>query len=211
MSTLFTIELEGYYKDIIEDELNIKNVIFVDAADELSDYNFKPQLKTLGPKYGKNLGEIRSALSELDGSKAKKELDADGHITLNISIGAIELTADDLLIEAVQKSGLFSVSDFGVTVAIDTTLTPELVEEGFVREIISKIQTLRKDADFNVTDHIIISVEGNDKIADIIARNKADIFTAVVADDLVTGSADGHTAEWNINGEKVTFGVKVSK
>ena len=205
------IKLEGYYKDIIEDELNIKNVIFVDAADELSDYNFKPQLKTLGPKYGKNLGEIRSALSELDGSKAKKELDADGHITLNISIGAIELTADDLLIEAVQKSGLFSVSDFGVTVAIDTTLTPELVEEGFVREIISKIQTMRKDADFNVTDHIIISVEGNGKIADIIARNKADIFTAVVADDLVTGSADGHTAEWNINGEKVTFGVKVSK
>ena len=205
------IKLEGYYKDIIEDELNIKNVIFVDAADELSDYNFKPQLKTLGPKYGKNLGEIRTALSELDGSKAKKELDADGHITLNISIGAIELTADDLLIEAVQKSGLFSVSDFGVTVAIDTTLTPELVEEGFVREIISKIQTMRKDADFNVTDHIIISVEGNGKIADIIARNKADIFTAVVADDLVTGSADGHTAEWNINGEKVTFSVKVSK
>ena len=205
------IKLEGYYKDIIEDELNIKNVIFVDAADELSDYNFKPQLKTLGPKYGKNLGEIRTALSELDGSKAKKELDADGHITLNISIGAIELTADDLLIEAVQKSGLFSVSDFGVTVAIDTTLTPELVEEGFVREIISKIQTMRKDADFNVTDHIIISVEGNGKIADIIARNKADIFTAVVADDLVTGSADGHTAEWNINGEKVTFGVKVNK
>ena len=205
------IKLEGYYKDIIEDELNIKNVIFVDAADELSDYNFKPQLKTLGPKYGKNLGEIRTALSELDGSKAKKDLDADGHITLNISIGAIELTADDLLIEAVQKSGLFSVSDFGVTVAIDTTLTPELVEEGFVREIISKIQTMRKDADFNVTDHIIISVEGNGKIADIIARNKADIFTAVVADDLVTGSADGHTAEWNINGEKVTFGVKVNK
>ena len=205
------IKLDGYYKDIIEDELNIKEVIFVDAADELSDYNFKPQLKTLGPKYGKNLGEIRTALSELDGSKAKKELDADGHITLNISIGAIDLTADELLIEAVQKSGLFSVSDFGVTVAIDTELTPELIEEGFVREIISKIQTMRKDADFNVTDHIIISVEGNDKIADIISRNRADIFTAVVADDLVVGLADGHTAEWNINGEKATFGVKVSE
>ncbi len=205
------IKLDGYYKDIIEDELNIKSVVFVDAADELSDYNFKPQLKTLGPKYGKNLGEIRTALSELDGSKAKKELDADGHITLNISIGTIELTADDLLIEAVQKSGLFSVSDFGVTVAIDTTLTPELIEEGFVREIISKIQTMRKDADFNVTDHIIISIEGNDKLADIINRNKEDIFTAVVADELVTGSVDGHTAEWSINGEKATFGVKVNK
>ena len=204
------IKLNGYFKDIIEDELNIKEVIFVDAADELSDYNFKPQLKTLGPKYGKNLGEIRTALSELDGSAAKKELDANGNIKLNISIGEIELTADDLLIEAVQKTGLFSVSDFGVTVAIDTTLTPELIEEGFVREIISKIQTMRKDADFNVTDHIVISVEGNDKIADIISRNKGEIFTAVVADDLTVGSVDGHTADWNINGEKVTFGVKVN-
>ena len=204
------IKLDGYFKDIIEDELNIKEVIFVDAADELSDYNFKPQLKTLGPKYGKNLGEIRTALSELDGSAAKKELDANGNIKLNISIGEIELTADDLLIEAVQKTGLFSVSDFGVTVAIDTTLTPELIEEGFVREIISKIQTMRKDADFNVTDHIVISVEGNDKIADIISRNKGEIFTAVVADDLIVGSVDGHTADWNINGEKVTFGVKVN-
>ena len=204
------IKLNGYFKDIIEDELNIKEVIFVDAADELSDYNFKPQLKTLGPKYGKNLGEIRTALSELDGSAAKKELDANGNIKLNISIGEIELTADDLLIEAVQKTGLFSVSDFGVTVAIDTTLTPELIEEGFVREIISKIQTMRKDADFNVTDHIVISVEGNNKIADIISRNKGEIFTAVVADDLTVGSVDGHTADWNINGEKVTFGVKVN-
>ena len=204
------IKLDGYFKDIIEDELNIKEVIFVDAADELSDYNFKPQLKTLGPKYGKNLGEIRTALSELDGSAAKKELDANGNIKLNISIGEIELTADDLLIEAVQKTGLFSVSDFGVTVAIDTTLTPELIEEGFVREIISKIQTMRKDADFNVTDHIVISVEGNNKIADIISRNKGEIFTAVVADDLTVGSVDGHTADWNINGEKVTFGVKVN-
>ena len=204
------IKLDGYFKEIIEDELNIKEVIFVDAADELSDYNFKPQLKTLGPKYGKNLGEIRTALSELDGSAAKKELNANGNIKLNISIGEIELTADDLLIEAVQKTGLFSVSDFGVTVAIDTTLTPELVEEGFVREIISKIQTMRKDADFNVTDHIVISVEGNDKIADIISRNKEEIFTAVVADDLTVGSVDGHTADWNINGEKVTFGVKVN-
>ena len=204
------IKLDGYFKEIIEDELNIKEVIFVDAADELSDYNFKPQLKTLGPKYGKNLGEIRTALSELDGSAAKKELDVNGNIKLNISIGEIELTADDLLIEAVQKTGLFSVSDFGVTVAIDTTLTPELIEEGFVREIISKIQTMRKDADFNVTDHIVISVEGNDKIADIISRNKEEIFTAVVADNLTVGSVDGHTADWNINGEKVTFGVKVN-
>ncbi|MBP9988074.1 MAG: isoleucine--tRNA ligase, partial [Ruminococcus sp.] len=203
------IKLDGYYKEIIEDELNIKNVEFVDAAGDLTDYNFKPQLKTLGPKYGKNLNEIRTVLSELDGSKAKKELDTDGEIKINISIGEIALTADDLLIEAVQKTGLFSVSDFGVTVATDTTLTDELIEEGFVREIISKIQTMRKDADFNVTDHISISVDGNDKIAEIIKNNENEIFTAVVADDVKFGQTDGHTAEWNINGEKVMFGVIV--
>ena len=205
------LKLEGYFADIIKDELNVKSISFVDAADDLMSYNFKPQLKTLGPKYGKQLGEIRSALTALDGSKAKKELDANGAIKLTISIGEIELTADDLLIEAVQKDGLFSVSDFGVTVAIDTTLTPELIEEGFVREIISKIQTMRKDADFNVTDHILITINGNDKVADIIEKNKADIFTAVVADGAETGEPDGYTAEWNINGEKVTFGVKVAE
>lgn len=205
------IKLDGYYADIIRDELNVKAVNFVDAADELMSYNFKPQLKTLGPKYGKQLGEIRTLLAELDGSAAKKELDANGNIKLNISIGEIELTADDLLIESVQKSGLFSVSDFGVTVAIDTELTPELIEEGFVREVISKIQTMRKDADFNVTDHIIVTVSGNDKIAELIERNKEFIFTTVVADDAKCGDPDGYTADWNINGEKVTLSVKVAE
>ena len=156
------VSLDGYCADIIKEELNVKEITFVDEANDLVSYNFKPQLKTLGPKYGKQLGEIRNLLAELDGTAAKKELDANGCIKLNISIGEIELTADDLLIETIQKSGLFSVSDFGVTVAIDTELTPELIEEGFVREIISKIQTMRKDADFNVTDRIIISVAGND-------------------------------------------------
>ncbi|MBQ8575456.1 MAG: isoleucine--tRNA ligase [Clostridia bacterium] len=205
------VKLDGYFADIIKDELNVKEITFVDEADELMSYNFKPQLKTLGPKYGKQLGEIRNLLTSLDGTAAKKELDTNGCIKLNISIGEIELTADDLLIEAIQKSGLFSVSDFGVTVAIDTELTPELIEEGFVREIISKIQTMRKDADFNVTDHIIITVAGNDKIAELIEKNKDFIFTTVVADEIKCGEADGHTAEWNINGEKVTLGVKVSE
>ncbi len=205
------VKLDGYFADIIKDELNVKEVNFVDEADELMSYNFKPQLKTLGPKYGKQLGEIRNLLASLDGTAAKKELDQNGAIKLNISIGEIELTADDLLIEAIQKSGLFSVSDFGVTVAIDTELTPELIEEGFVREIISKIQTMRKDADFNVTDHIIVYVDGNGKIAEIIEKNKDFIFTTVVADEIKTGELDGHTAEWNINGEKVTLGVKVSE
>ena len=205
------VKLDGYFADIIKEELNVKEITFVDEADELMSYNFKPQLKTLGPKYGKQLGEIRNLLANLDGTAAKKELDANGCIKLTISIGEIELTADDLLIEAIQKSGLFSVSDFGVTVAIDTELTPELIEEGFVREIISKIQTMRKDADFNVTDHIIISVAGNDKIAELITKNEEMIFTTVVADKIVTGEALGHTAEWNINGEKVTLGVKVAE
>ncbi|MBO5421544.1 MAG: isoleucine--tRNA ligase [Clostridia bacterium] len=205
------VSLDGYCADIIKEELNVKEITFVDEANDLVSYNFKPQLKTLGPKYGKQLGEIRNLLAELDGTAAKKELDANGCIKLTISIGEIELTADDLLIETIQKSGLFSVSDFGVTVAIDTELTPELIEEGFVREIISKIQTMRKDADFNVTDHIIISVAGNDKIAELITKNKDMIFTTVVADEIVTGNADGYTAEWNINGEKVTLGVKVAE
>ena len=205
------VSLDGYCADIIKDELNVKEITFVDEANDLVSYNFKPQLKTLGPKYGKQLGEIRNLLAELDGTAAKKELDADGCIKLNISIGEIELTADDLLIETIQKSGLFSVSDFGVTVAIDTELTPELIEEGFVREIISKIQTMRKDADFNVTDRIVISVTGNDKIAELITKNKDMIFTTVVAEKIVTGETLGHTAEWNINGEKVTLGVKVAE
>ena len=205
------IKLDGYYADIIRDELNVKTVNFVDAADDLMSYNFKPQLKTLGPKYGKQLGEIRTLLAELDGTAAKKELDANGNIKLNISIGEIELTADDLLIESVQKSGLFSVSDFGVTVAIDTNLTPELIEEGFVREVISKIQTMRKDADFKVTDHINITVSGNEKIAEIIENNKDFIFTTVLAESATVGEPDGYTAEWNINGEKVTLGVKVAE
>ena len=205
------VSLDGYYADIIKEELNVKEITFVDEANDLVSYNFKPQLKTLGPKYGKQLGEIRNLLTELDGTAAKKELDANGCIRLAISIGEIELTADDLLIETIQKSGLFSVSDFGVTVAIDTELTPELIEEGFVREIISKIQTMRKDADFNVTDRIIISVSGNDKIAELITKNKDMIFTTVVAEEIVTGEALGTTAEWNINGEKVTLGVKVAE
>ena len=205
------VSLDGYFADIIKEELNVKEITFVDEANDLVSYNFKPQLKTLGPKYGKQLGEIRNLLTELDGTAAKKELDANGCIKLTISIGEIELTADDLLIETIQKSGLFSVSDFGVTVAIDTELTPELIEEGFVREIISKIQTMRKDADFNVTDKIIISVSGNDKIAELITKNKDMIFTTVVAEEIVTGEALGTTAEWNINGEKVTLGVKVAE
>ena len=195
------------YIGIIRDELNVKVVSFTNEVDNFVSYTFKPQLKTLGPKYGKQLGEIRNALSELD-SSAKAELDANGCIKLNISIGEIELTADDLLIEANQKEGFFTVSDRGVTVALDTTLTDELVEEGFIRELVSKLQTMRKEAGFNVTDHISITISGSEVVTDIAQNKTADITGDTLADSLTVGEVKGFIKEWDINGEKVTLGVE---
>ena len=198
--------LDKFYVDIIEDELNIKEVVFTDDVGGFVSYSFKPQLKTLGPKYGKQLGEIRNALANVDGVKAKAELNETGTMTLSISTGDIKLTEEDLLIDVKQMEGLYTVSDNGVTVVLDTTLTPELVEEGFVREIISKVQTMRKDAGFEVMDHIIVGVSGNDKIADIMSKNKAGIAKDVLANDIVN-TTDGFVKDWNINGEKVTLSV----
>ena len=203
-------KLDGYYTDIIADELNIKKVEFVDDASGFVTYTFKPQLKTLGPKYGAKLGKIREALSTLDGNAAKAQLDATGSLTLSLSDGDITLTAEDLLIESQQKSGFFTLSDNGVTVSLDTELTEELVEEGFVREVISKIQTMRKDAGFEVMDHIELGVCGNDKLSAIVESNKATIMTDVLCDSIVS-TCDGFTKEWNINGEKVTLSVKKCK
>ena len=202
-------ELDDYYINIIEDELNVKKVTFVKDADDLMTYLFKPQMKTLGPKYGSKLGAIRNALLELDTDKAKKELDANGKISLDIGGESVELTADDILIEAKQKEGLATVSDYGVTVALSTELTEELIEEGFVREVISKVQTMRKDAGFNVTDHIALYINTSDKLAGVLERNKESLMGDVLADELHVDSMDGTTAEWNINGEKATIGVKV--
>lgn len=151
--------LDETYLSIVEDELNIRSVVFVQDTDELMSYQFKPQMRTLGPKYGKKLGAIRTALSELDGNAAKRELDEQGSLKLTIDGEEIVLSPDDVLIEAVQKAGLYSVSDNGVTVALDTTLTDELIEEGFVREMVSKLQTMRKDAGFEVTDHIHVTMQ----------------------------------------------------
>ena len=200
-------EVEEFYADIIRDELNIKNVKFTDEVDNFVSYSFKPQLKTLGPKYGKQLGEIRNALAELD-SSAKAQLDADGCIKLNISIGEIELTAEDLLIESNQKEGFFTVSDRGVTVALDTNLTEELIVEGFVRELVSKLQTMRKEAGFNVTDHITITLEGSETVAKIATEKTADITGDTLADSLVVGEAKGYVKSWDINGEAVILGVE---
>ena len=201
------IELTGYFTEIIRDELNIKDVEFTNDVSGFITYSFKPQLKTLGPKYGKNLGEIRNLLAEIDGSAAKAELDATGFVTLNISTGEIKLEEADLLIDIKQKEGFFSVSENGITVAIDTTLTPELIEEGFVREVTSKIQTMRKEAGFDVMDHITVYVDGNDKVAQIVKDNEASISHDVLCDKFVFEGTDGFTKEWDINGEKVTLSV----
>jgi isoleucyl-tRNA synthetase len=201
-------EVEDSYLDIIKDELNIKNVDFTGEVDNFVTYTFKPQLKTLGPKYGKQLGEIRTALAEIDGNAAKKQLDETGKLTLSISIGDIELETEDLLIDAAQKEGFFTLSDNGITVALDTVLTEELIVEGFVRELVSKIQTMRKEADFNVTDHIEITITGSQKVCDIAVDKTADIVGDTLADSLTVAEPQGFVKEWDINDQKVTIGVK---
>ncbi len=200
--------LEDTFTEIIRDELNIKNVSFTDEVDDFVTYSFKPQLKTLGPKYGKQLGEIRNALASLDGSAAKKQLDQENAVALNISIGEIKLSAEDLLIEAQQKEGFYTVNDRGITVAIDTTLTEELIVEGFVREIVSKLQTMRKEADFNVTDHISVTISGSERVTKIAKDCEKEISEDTLADSITVCECVGFTKEWDINGEKVTIGVK---
>ncbi len=199
--------LDDFYVDIIRDELNLKRVEFSDDVSSFIDYKFKPQLKTLGPKYGRYLNEIRAALSELDGHSAMDELNASGTVKITISSGEISLEREDLLIESQQKEGFYTLTEGGVTAALDTTLTPELIEEGFVREIISKIQTMRKDSGFEVMDHIIVTIEGNDRISEIALKNKEAISHDVLAKDIVSGTAENGKL-WDLNGEKVTLSVK---
>ena len=197
------------YAEIVRDELNVKQVLFADNSEGLLSYTFKPQLKTLGPKYGKSLGEIRNALAFLDGVAAKRELDAEGYVTLSLSIGDIRLTAEDLLITTEQVANAYAVSDNGVTVALNTELTETLIEEGFVRELISKIQTMRKDADFNVTDHISVTIETGEKLSAVIGKYTADIAGSVLADSVALAAPEGFVKEWDINGEDAVIGVKV--
>jgi isoleucyl-tRNA synthetase len=200
-------KVEGYFTDIIRDELNVKNVDFVEDASGFVSYIFKPQLKTLGPKYGKQLGEIRAAMAELD-SSAKATLDAEGKLVLNLASGDVELTPDDILLETKQKEGVFTVSDKGVTVALDTELTPELIEEGFVKELISKIQTMRKDSDFNVMDRINVTLTGNEKLFEIAKKNEGAISTVVLSDSISSGDEGQNAKKWDINGESVVISVE---
>lgn len=199
-------DVSDYYRDIVEDELNVKKAVFVSDVSAFSSYSFKPQLKTVGPKYGKHLGEIKKTLSELDGNAAMAELEEKGALKFSFGGDDVVLTKDDLLIEVMQKEGYYSVADHGITVALNITLTDALIEEGYVRELISKIQTMRKDAGFDVTDHIMLSVDGNEKLAGVLERNLAAVSKSVLADGSDTDG--GISKEWDINGENVTITVK---
>jgi isoleucyl-tRNA synthetase len=200
-------ELSDFYKEIIEDELNVKSVEFKDDVSEFSSYSFKPQLKTVGPKYGKQLNAIREYLSNVDGNEAMNTLKTEGALKFDANGVEVSLAEEDLLIDIAQTEGFETQADAVVTVVLDTNLTEELLEEGFVREIISKVQTMRKEAGFEVMDKITISAAGNDKVADIMKRNEEVIFADVLATGIEYGEVSGYTKSWNINGEKVDLGV----
>ena len=201
-------ELPEFYRQIVEDELNVKKVIFTDDVRAFTSYTFKPQLKTVGPKYGKQLGNIKNALAGVDGNAAMDTLNETGVLTFDFGSGKVELTKDDLLIDTAQKDGFISEEDYGVTVVIDTNLTPELIEEGFVRELVSKIQTMRKEAGFEVMNRIRVYAAGNPKIEEILKKNGGEIQAEVLADEIVTGRTGGYEKAWSINGEDVTLGVE---
>ena len=201
-------KMSEFYTEIIADELNVKEVKFADDVESFISYSFKPQLRTVGPKYGKLLGGIRQALTDINGTAAMNELRTNGVLKLDINGNNVELAEEDLLIETAQTEGYVSESDGETSVVLDTNLTPELIEEGFVREIISKIQTMRKEAGFEVMDKIVVYAHGNDKIQDVMKAHEDEIKSEVLADEMVLGETDGYVKEWNINKEAVTMGVK---
>ena len=199
--------LEEYYQEIIEDELNVKQVVFTDDVRDFTSYAFKPQLKTVGPKYGKQLGGIQKMLGELDGNSAMDDLKSKGVIGFEVNGTMVSLAEEDLLITMTQKEGYVSEADNTLTVVLDTNLTEELLEEGFVYEVISKVQTMRKESDFEVMDHIHVFFSGNDVISAVVEKNKKAIADKVLADSITCGSMDGTSREWNVNGENVVIGI----
>ena len=201
-------ELSDFYKDIIADELNVKEVAFTDDVSAFTSYSFKPQLRTVGPKYGKKLNAIRQYLGSVDGNAAMNELKTTGKLTFDADGDQVELLEEDLLIDAAQMPGYVSDTEYETTVVLDTNLTPELVEEGFVREIISKIQTMRKEAGFEVMDHIRVYFAQNDKIKALVDSNNAEIKDEVLANEICFDTIKGYNKEWNINGENVVIGVE---
>ncbi len=201
-------EISEYYLDIIREELNVKEAERTEDVSRLTTYSFKPQLKTLGRRFGKQINAVKEILAGLDGQKAMAELNEKGTLTIQVDGQEELLEKEDLLIEAAQMEGYISDSDHGITVVLDTNMTPELLEEGLVRELISKIQTMRKDAGFEVMDHVRISMQGNDKLEQVMQKQEELIKAEVLAEEVVYGQAAGNTKEWNINGEKVTLGVE---
>lgn len=200
-------ELPEMYKELVGEELNIKEIIFTEDANTFTTYKFKPQLKTLGPRYGKLVSKIGQLLTEVDGEEVMKNFDEGKELNFLIDGTEISLSKSDLLIEVAQKEGFMSETDREITVVLDTNLTPQLLEEGFVREITSKIQTMRKEAGFEVQDHIKLFYKDNDKIVDIINRNKELIAGEVLAKELAEGTSEGYSKDWNINGETVNMTV----
>ena len=204
------VVLPEYYQSIISDELNVKKITFTDDVRNFTSYSFKPQMRTVGPKYGKLLGKIKGLLANLDGNSAMDELNASGALKFDVDGTEVVLTKEDLLIDTAQIPGFVSEQDKNITVVLDTNLTPELVKEGMLREVASKIQTMRKEADFQVTDHIIIYVADNAEMEALMTEHAEEVKGYVLADEIVTGSMDGYSKSWNVNGHKVTLGVKVN-
>ncbi|MBR2732960.1 MAG: isoleucine--tRNA ligase, partial [Selenomonadaceae bacterium] len=195
--------LPEFFVEIVADELNVKRVEFRDDMGEFIRYNFKPNFRVLGKKVGKRMGEVKAALTKLDGHAAKSELDATGELKL----GDITLTAEDIEITITQTDGFNCQSDGDVSIALSTTLTPALIEEGFVREIISKLQVMRRESDFEVTDRIKIFADGNDKLAAIMTGNASEIKTVTLADEIIFRPHD-NARDWDINGEKISLTVE---
>ena len=201
-------ELSEFFDAIVADELNVKNVIFTQEVRDFTSYSFKPQLKTVGPKYGKLLGGIKNVLSGLDGNAAMDELNANGCLRFEVNGEEVVLNREDLLIDTAQMEGYVSEDDNGITVVLDTNLSEELLEEGFVREIISKVQTMRKEADFEVMDKIVITYEGSEKAETVFAKNAGEIGAETLALEVKKATPAGYVKEWKINGEAVTLGVE---
>ena len=202
--------LDEELSSIIRDELNVKEIDFVTDASGFVSYAFKPQLKTVGPKYGRLLNGIKEYLANVDGSAAKAQLDAEGAVKFEVNGEPVELTEEDLLISSVQKEGLYSVSDYGVNVVLDTTLNEELIAEGYVNELISKIQTMRKEAGFEVMDHIIVHFKesGSTEIESVFEKFGDTIKHDVLADNIVNDEGGSYSKQWDINGLTVTLGVE---
>lgn len=199
------VQLNAFYVQIIAEELNVKEVEFKEDVSAFTDYLFKPQLKTVGPKYGKMLGQIQKELKEINGNEAMEQLKSEGVLTL--CGGEVKLAEEDLLITMTQMEGYVTEGDNEITVVMDCNLTEELLEEGFVRELVSKIQTMRKEADFEVMDKIRVSYQADGKVAEIMEKYGQDLLKEVLGEELVAGSVSGYTKEWKINGEDVTLGV----